>query len=81
MIKRELLVIVDKYGDERKTSIGFDVFDISTEDLIPRENVVITMTKLGYIKRMTEDNSRARTGEERASRECRRWMMITSTSC
>ena len=56
VIKRELLVIVDKYGDERKTSIGFDVFDISTEDLIPRENVVITMTKLGYIKRMTEDN-------------------------
>ena len=49
-------MIVDKYGDERKTSIGFDVFDISTEDLIPRENVVITMTKLGYIKRMTEDN-------------------------
>ena len=56
VIKKELLVIVDKYGDERKTSIGFDVFDISTEDLIPRENVVITMTKLGYIKRMTEDN-------------------------
>ena len=45
-----------KYGDERKTSIGFDVFDFSTEDLIPRENTVITMTKLGYIKRMTEDN-------------------------
>lgn len=56
VIKKELLVIQDKYGDERKTSIGFDVFDISAEDLIPNENVVIAMTKMGYIKRMTEDN-------------------------
>ena len=56
VIKKEILVIRDKYGDERKTTIGFDVYDFSTEDLIPRENVVITMTKLGYIKRMTEDN-------------------------
>ena len=56
VIKKEILVIRDKYGDERKTSIGFDVFDISMEDLIPMENVVITMTKMGYIKRMTEDN-------------------------
>ena len=44
------------YGDERRTQIGFDVDDISMEDLIPRENTVITMTKLGYIKRMTVDN-------------------------
>ena len=56
VIKTEILAISDKYGDERKTTIGFDVFDFSTEDLIPQENVVITMTKLGYIKRMTEDN-------------------------
>ena len=56
VIKQEILVISDKYGDERKTTIGFDVYDFSTEDLIPRENVVITMTKMGYIKRMTEDN-------------------------
>ncbi len=55
VIKTEILVISDKYGDERRTSIGFDEFDISMEDLIPRENVVITMTKLGYIKRMTMD--------------------------
>ena len=47
------------YGDERRTQIGFDVDDISMEDLIPRENVVITMTKLGYIKRMSIDNFRA----------------------
>ncbi len=56
VIKDELVLIRDKYGDERKTKIGFDVDDISMEDLIPRENTVITMTKLGYIKRMTVDN-------------------------
>ncbi|MBQ3517554.1 MAG: DNA gyrase subunit A, partial [Lachnospiraceae bacterium] len=44
-----------KYGDDRKTKIGFDEFDISMEDLIPEQDVVITMTKLGYIKRMTTD--------------------------
>ncbi len=59
VIKDELIVIRDKYGDERKTQIGFDVDDISMEDLIPRENTVVTMTKLGYIKRMTVDNFRS----------------------
>ena len=56
VIKDEIALIRDKYGDERRTQIGFDVDDISMEDLIPRENTVITMTKLGYIKRMTVDN-------------------------
>ena len=56
VIKKEITIIKDKYGDERRTSIGIDVYDISTEDLIPDENVIITMTKLGYIKRMTPDN-------------------------
>ena len=55
VIKEEILVIKEKYGDDRRTKIGYDAFDISMEDLIPRENVVITMTKLGYIKRMSED--------------------------
>ena len=55
VIKDEIALIRDKYGDERRTQIGFDVDDISMEDLIPRENTVITMTKLGYIKRMTTD--------------------------
>lgn len=55
VIKEEILAISEKYGDERRTHIEFDVYDISTEDLIPREDVVITMTKLGYIKRMTSD--------------------------
>ena len=59
VIREEILAISEKYGDERKTSIGYDVYDISTEDLIPKENTVITMTKLGYIKRMTVDNFRS----------------------
>lgn len=56
VIRKEILEISDNYGDERKTTIGYDVYDISTEDMIPNENTVITMTKLGYIKRMTVDN-------------------------
>ncbi|WP_455715643.1 DNA gyrase subunit A [Anaerosporobacter sp.] len=56
VIKEELIVIRDKYGDDRRTSIGFDEYDLSMEDLIPRENTVIAMTSLGYIKRMTVDN-------------------------
>lgn len=59
VIRKEILVIRDKFGDDRKTKIGFDVYDISMEDLIPKENVVITMTKLGYIKRMSEDTFKA----------------------
>ena len=59
VIKEEILAIRDKYGDDRRTSIGFDEFDISMEDLIPREDVVITMTKLGYIKRMSNDTFKA----------------------
>lgn len=58
VIRAEILEIAEKYGDERRTSIGFDEYDISMEDLIPNENTVITMTKLGYIKRMTVDNFR-----------------------
>ena len=59
VIREEILAIAEKYDDDRKTSIGYDVYDISTEDLIPRENTVIAMTKLGYIKRMTVDNFRS----------------------
>jgi DNA gyrase subunit A len=56
VIKTEISLIRDKYGDERKTSIGYDEFDISMEDLIPQENTIITMTSLGYVKRMNVDN-------------------------
>lgn len=58
VIREEILAIADKYGDERRTAIGFDAYDISMEDMIPNENTVITMTKLGYIKRMTVNNFR-----------------------
>ena len=56
VIKEEIMIISDKYGDERRTSIGFDEYDISMEDLIPLENTVVTMTNLGYIKRMSVNN-------------------------
>ena len=56
VVKKEIIEIRDKYGDERRTSIGYDEYDLSMEDLIPNENTIITMTKLGYIKRMTLDN-------------------------
>jgi len=56
VIREEITIIRDKYGDERRTSIGFDDNEITMEDLIKKENTVIAMTKLGYIKRMTVDN-------------------------
>ncbi len=56
VIREEITFIRDKYGDDRRTSIGFDEFDISMEDMIPNETTVIAMTRLGYIKRMTIDN-------------------------
>ena len=59
VIRTEILTISEKYGDERRTSIGFDQFDISMEDMIPVTNTIITMTKLGYIKRMSVDNFKA----------------------
>ena len=59
VIKTEMTAIADKFGDDRRSKIGVDEFDISMEDLIPRGNTVIAMTKLGYIKRMTVDNFRA----------------------
>ncbi len=56
VIKEEITAIRDKYGDDRRTSIGFDEYDLSMEDLIPDEPVIIARTNLGYIKRMTPDN-------------------------
>ena len=56
VIREEIILIRDKFGDERRTSIGYDEDDLSMEDLITNENTVITMTKLGYIKRMSVDN-------------------------
>ena len=59
VIREEIMVIADKYGEDRMTSIGFDEYDISMEELIPVTNTVITMTKVGYIKRMSIDNFKA----------------------
>ena len=56
VIRTEIKEISDKYGDERKSKIGFDAYDISMEDMVPNENTIIAMSNLGYIKRMTIDN-------------------------
>ena len=86
VIREEILVISDKYGDERRTSIGFDEFDISMEDLIPREQVAITMTKLGYVKRMSIDNFKSQNrggkgikGMQKLENDYVRELFITST--
>ena len=56
VIKDEIMIISEKYGDDRRTKFGYDESEIDLEDLIPRGNTVIAMTSLGYIKRMTVDN-------------------------
>ena len=56
VIREEILIVSVKFADERRTSIGFDEYDMSMEDLIPDEDTVITLTNLGYIKRMSVDN-------------------------
>lgn len=56
VIKQEISIISAKFGDDRRTTIGFDEFDMSMEDLISEENTIVAMTKLGYIKRMSIDN-------------------------
>lgn len=56
VIRDEITVIADKYGDDRRTKFGYDEAEIEAEDLIPCENTIIAMTSLGYIKRMTVDN-------------------------
>ena len=58
VIRKELLEISDKYGDERRTKFEFDESEISIEDMIPDEPTVITATQMGYIKRMTVENFR-----------------------
>lgn len=59
VIKEEIQLIAEKYGDDRKSSIGFDEFDMSVEDLIPNDETIVAMTRLGYIKRMSKDNFRS----------------------
>ncbi len=59
VIRNEIDVYADKYGDDRRSSIGFDIYDIDAEDLIPVTSTVVTFTKVGYIKRMNVDNFKA----------------------
>ena len=59
VIRKEIIEISDKYGDDRRSKIGYDEIDFSMEDLVTRENTVIALTDLGYIKRMTVDNFKA----------------------
>ncbi|MCM1173475.1 MAG: DNA gyrase subunit A [Blautia sp.] len=59
VIREEILIISEKFGDDRRSKIGFDVYDINMEDLIPKDNTIIAMTSLGYVKRMTVDNFKA----------------------
>ena len=59
VIRTEIKEISDKYGDDRRSVIGFDEYDISMEDMIPKDNTIIAMTNLGYVKRMTIDNFKA----------------------
>ncbi len=59
VIKKEMTETAQKYGDDRRSKIGYEEFDISVEDLVPNENTIIAMTNMGYIKRMTVDNFKA----------------------
>ena len=59
VVRKELIEIRDKYSDDRRTSIGIDDEEITTDDMIKRENTVYALTELGYIKRMTMDNFRS----------------------
>ncbi len=64
IIKEELLEVKDKYGDERRSEINFAGGDLSMEDMIPNEQVVITISRAGYIKRtpLTEYKTQNRGG-------------------
>ena len=81
VIREEIIAIADKYGDDRKTEIGYDEYDMSMEDLIPETNTVITMTKVGYIKRMSTDNFKAQHRGGKGIREWRQSRMIISSRC
>ncbi|HJC70646.1 MAG TPA: DNA gyrase subunit A, partial [Candidatus Brachybacterium intestinipullorum] len=59
IVSEELAELVDKYGDDRRTQILPFHGDMSMEDLIPEEDVVVTITRGGYVKRTREDQYRA----------------------
>lgn len=53
VVVKELQEIKEKFGDERKTEISYSIVSVDDEDLIPEEDIVITLTEKGYIKRMS----------------------------
>lgn len=55
IVKEDLTRIRDKFGDERRTEISFSINDIDDEDLIEREDIIVTITHLGYVKRVPVD--------------------------
>lgn len=59
VIREEITFIAEKYGDDRRSHIGIDDSEVTDEDMIDRNDTVIAMTNLGYIKRMTVDNFKA----------------------
>lgn len=59
VVVKELLEIKEKFGDERKTEITNDAASIDDEDLIPQENIVVAITRGGYVKRLTSDSFKA----------------------
>lgn len=59
VIKAELLEVRDKWGDERRTKLSPDASDFEDEDLIEEEKVAVTLTHLGYIKRVPTDTYKA----------------------
>ena len=59
VVIKELLEIKEKYADERRTEITNDAANIDDEDLIPQENIVVAITRGGYVKRLTSDSFRA----------------------
>ena len=81
VIKEEISIISEKYGDDRKSVIGFDAYDISMEDLIPKDNTVIAMTSLGYIKRMTVDNFKSQNRGGKGIKGCRPLRKIILKTC
>ena len=81
VIKEEISLIADKYGDDRRTAIGYDEYDMSAEDLIPDDDIVVTMTNLAILRECPAIISRARTAEARESRACRLLRKIISKIC
>jgi DNA gyrase subunit A len=59
IISTELTELVDKYGDDRRTTIVPSEGDLRNEDLIPEEEIVVTVTRAGYVKRTRSDNYRS----------------------